>query len=159
MSKFAENTTVSTSASRDEIERTLRRYKADAFMYAQDKDLLTIMFRIEGRMIRFELTMPDREADDFATYMRGSVRYQREPAAAEKLWEQACRQKWRALALVIKAKLEAVSAEISTIEDEFLAHTVLPDGSTVGDWAKPQLKIAYESGAMPTSLLLQGPSK
>ena len=35
-------------------------------------------------------------------------------------WEQACRQRWRALALVIKAKLEAIDAEISTFEEEFL---------------------------------------
>jgi hypothetical protein len=34
---------------------------------------------------------------------------------------------------------------------------VLPDGSTVGQWAKPQLDEAYQIGAMPTSLLLEGP--
>ena len=54
-----------------------------------------------------------------------------------------------ALALVIKAKLEAVAAQISTVEEEFLAHICLPDGSTVGDWAAPQLAIAYERGSMP----------
>jgi hypothetical protein len=58
---------------------------------------------------------------------------------------------------VIKAKLEAVAAGITTIEDEFLAHTVLPDGSTFGEWAKPQLEEAYRLGSMPTHLLIEGP--
>ena len=50
---------------------------------------------------------------------------------------------------VIKAKLEAVEASITTIEQEFLAHIVLPSGSTVGEWAAPQLALAYERGQMP----------
>jgi hypothetical protein len=61
--------------------------------------------------------------------------------------------------LVIKAKLEAVAAEISTVEDEFLAHTVLPSGETVGEWVKPQVEQAYLSGAMPTQLQISGPRR
>jgi hypothetical protein len=34
----------------------------------------------------------------------------------------------------------------------FLAHIVLPDGSTVGDWAAPQLALAYERSEMPALL-------
>jgi hypothetical protein len=30
-----------------------------------------------------------------------------------------------------------------------MAHICLPDGSTVGEWAAPQLAIAYERHAMP----------
>ena len=52
---------------------------------------------------------------------------------------QAERQRWRALAMVIQAKLEAVSAGITTLEDEFLAWTVLADGRTVAEWAQPQI--------------------
>jgi hypothetical protein len=54
-----------------------------------------------------------------------------------------------AVALAIKAKLEAVEAEISTFEDEFLAYIVLPDGSTFGDWARPQIAAVYELNTMP----------
>jgi hypothetical protein len=62
-------------------------------------------------------------------------------------------QRWRALALVIKAKLEAVAAGITTVEQEFLAHIVLPDGhTTVGTWMAPQLAAAYDAGTMPALL-------
>ena len=55
-------------------------------------------------------------------------------------YDQACRQRWRALLLVIKAKLEAVTAGISTIETEFLANIVLPDNTIcVGEWMLPQI--------------------
>lgn len=111
------------------------------------------MFRLSGRVIRFILELPDPDERRFTQHSRGA----RAPAAAEKEWEQACRQKWRALALVIKAKLEAVSAGITTVEDEFLAHTMLPNGQTFGDWAKPEVERAYSLGHMPTSLLLEGP--
>jgi hypothetical protein len=68
--------------------------------------------------------------------------------------EQACRQRWRALALAIKAKLEAVEAGITSFEDEFMAHIVLPDGSTFGRWARPQIAKVYEENTMPSLLAL-----
>jgi len=154
MAAYAATTNVSVENSRAEIERTLRRYKADAFAYATEPAKAMIGFRIGGRQVRFMLQMPDPNSREFTQHSRG----RREPAAAEKLWEQACRQKWRALALVIKAKLEAVSAGITTIEDEFLAHTVLPDGSTVGAWMQPQVDEAYRVGSMP-QLLIGGPAQ
>ena len=52
------------------------------------------------------------------------------------------------------AKLEAVESGITTIEDEFLAHTLLPDGTTAGDWMRPQIAAAYDTGAMPPMLAL-----
>jgi hypothetical protein len=155
MTRYAADTSVSTDRSRAEIEATLRRYKADQFGYATNARGATVMFSMGGRHIRFVLPLPDPQAREFThTPAKGLPRTS---AEAERAWEQACRQRWRALALVIKAKLEAVTAGITTIEDEFLAHTVLPDGSTVGQWAKPQLEEAYRIGAMPQSLLLEAP--
>ncbi len=153
MSVYASGTTVSTEASRMEIERTLRRYKAESFAYGTEGRKASVMFRLSGRVVRFILELPDPQEKRFTTHSRGL----RAPAAAEKEWEQACRQKWRALALVIKAKLEAVAAGITTVEDEFLAHTLLPNGQTFGEWAKPEVERAYSLGHMPTSLLLEAP--
>lgn len=155
MARYASDTSVSTERSRAEIESILRRYKADQFGYATNARGATVMFTIGGRHIKFMLPLPDPEAREFThTPAKGQ---RRTAADAEKAWEQACRQRWRALALVIKAKLEAVSAGITTIEDEFLAHTVLPDGSTMGQWAKPQIEEAYRVGAMPQHLMIEGP--
>ncbi|MBD3833792.1 MAG: hypothetical protein IE910_10660 [Brevundimonas sp.] len=156
MTRYAADTSVSQDKSRNEIEATLKRYGATSFMYASEEAAAMIGFRISGRMVKFVLPMPDPKAREFThTPAKGMAR---SPAEAQKAWEQAGRQRWRALALVIKAKLEAVAAGITTNEDEFLAHTVLPDGSTVGQFMKPQIAVAYERGSMPTTHLLGGPA-
>lgn len=81
----------------------------------------------------------------------------RSPSTQETAYDQAVRQKWRALALVIKAKLEAVESGITVFDDEFMAHIALPDGQTVGQFMRPQIVKAYETGSMPP--LLPAPSK
>lgn len=158
MTRYAADTSVSVEKSRGEIEAILRRYKADAFGYMQEGSVAAIMFRIEARQIKMVLRLPNPAADEFVFAVMGARGKQRRaPDAALRAWEQACRQRWRALALVIKAKLEAVSAGITTVEDEFLAHILLPDRSTVGEWIKPQIVEAYRVGAMPKHLMLEGP--
>jgi hypothetical protein len=150
MSRYAENTQVSSEASRGEIERTLRRYGASEFAYGWDKQQAALMFALGGRRIRFALPMPDPTERRFThTPGRGLVR---DAAAREREYERAVRQRWRALALVIKAKLEAVDSGITTVEHEFLAHVLLPNGSTVGEWVGPQVETAYAGGAMPSLL-------
>lgn len=147
---YAATTTVSVEKSRGEIERILERYGADAFMYGWNGDGAAIQFRANERHIKFELPLPGKYEKRFTHSSRGP----RTSDAALKEWEQACRQRWRALALVVKAKLEAVEAGITVFEDEFLAHIVLPSGETVGDWMRPQVEEAYESGQMPAGMML-----
>lgn len=148
MSKFAANTTVSVSASKAEIEGIVERYGADGFMSAWHAGNAIIAFTMQGRQIRFVLEMPHKSEKRFTHHSRGA----RTPDAALKEWEQACRQRWRALALVIKAKLEAVESGISVLEDEFLANIVMPDGKTVGAHIRPLIAAAYETGNMPMLL-------
>lgn len=146
---YAENTSVSTDKSRAEIERTLQKYGADQFMYGWDQEKALVGFRMASRQIKFVLPMPEKTDRRFTKTPTGKARTQ---AAAFKEWEQACRQKWRALSLVIKAKLEAVEAGIAIFEDEFMANIVLPNGSTVSQFMLPQITEAYESGSMPKML-------
>ena len=109
--------------------------------------------RWKGRHIQFKIAMPAKTDPRFArTPSRKWLRSEEQALVA---WEQGCRQKWRALALVIKAKLEAVEAGITTFEDEFLAATMLPDGATVSSWLQPQIEQAYRTGA-PVALLEVG---
>jgi len=138
-----------------EIERTLSKYGAESFAYYSEANRAMIGFRMADRQIKFVLILPEKSLREFTHSSRGM----RTAEVALAAWEQACRQRWRALALVIKAKLEAVTAGITTVEDEFLAHTVLPDRSTVGEWARTQLDEVYRLGHMPSSLLLEGPRK
>jgi len=146
---YAEKTSVSTEKSRSEIERTLQRYGADQFMYGWDADKAVVGFRMAGRQIKFLLPMPDKNDRRFTHTQTGKVRKE---TAVYSEWEQACRQKWRALSLVIKAKLEAVEAGIAIFEDEFMANIVLPNGSTVSQFMLPQITEAYENGSMPKML-------
>ena len=150
MTHFAATTDVAADRSRAEIERTLTRYGAEQFMYGWDGPRAVVGFRMAGRMVRFVLPLPDRAAREFThTVNRGQKRSDAQVFAA---WEQACRQRWRALALVIKAKLEAVESGITSFEEEFLAHTLLPSGQTAGEWLLPQVAKAYERGSMPALL-------
>jgi hypothetical protein len=156
MAKYASNTAVSVEKSRAEIETILSRYGASTFAYMQNSTQAVIMFEASGRRIKFVLPLPDRNAKEFTHGRRGNsvILHLRSPEAAHSAWEQACRQKWRALALAIKAKLEAVDSKIATFEEEFLAYVVLPDGQTVGQYVRPQLQESYEKNTMP--LLLPG---
>ena len=110
---------------------------------------------MENRRIRFILELPD--PDDFRLTNHSPPR-ERSARVQREAHDQACRQRWRALLLVIKAKLEAVTAGISTIEAEFLANIVLPDNSSAGEWMLPQIDRAYRTGAMPPMLPAAGSS-
>ena len=111
MGKYAENTAVPSSRSRDEIERTLSRYGATQFAYAWAEGRGMIGFALNGKQIRLSVPLPDRSDREFThTPTRGTLR---SPAQQEEAYERAVRQRWRALALVVKAKLEAVKTGIS----------------------------------------------
>ena len=122
-------------------------------MYGWKDSNALVAFRAHNRHIKFVLPLPDRRDEAFTHTPNRKT--ERSAAQAEAAYEQAVRQRWRALALVIKAKLEAVETGITEFEDEFMAHIVLPSGETVGQWMRPQIASAYDSGDMPP--LLPGP--
>ena len=150
MPTYAADTSVSMEKSQAEIERTLTRYGATSFMRGWDQNRAILAFVIRGKQVRMILPMPARSERQFTHTPTGKARTSQQ--AVTDAWEQACRQRWRALALVVKAKLEAVEAGISTFEDEFLSHIVLPSGETAGQWLIPQVITAYETGVMPPLL-------
>ncbi len=156
--KFAADTSVSTEQSRAEIERTLRKYKADKFTYGWEEDRAVVAFAMNERHVRFILPLPNPKDPEFTHYKHGnsSKLVARTEAKAHAAWEQACRQRWRALNLVIKAKLEAVECGITLFEEEFLAHIVLPTGQTCGEFLIPQIQLAYDQKAMPKLLPFLG---
>lgn len=150
MSKFATQTTVSSERSRAEIESILRRYGATSFAYVSEPERAIIAFQANGRRVKFTLPMPDPTSRAF-THTQGR-HSPRSAQQAHQAWEQACRQRWRALVLCVKAKLEAVESGITTFESEFMAHIMLPDGRTVGEHATPMIERAYATGSTPPML-------
>ncbi len=141
--RYAAQTTVSTASSRAEIEKILVKYGASAFAVGWDQASASIMFDLGTRRIRFTLPLPDREDREFSRTPTGRLRSTTE---RDKAWEQTIRQRWRALALIVKAKLEAVAAGVATVDEEFLAYIVVPgSGRTVADHVVPELDRSYAS--------------
>lgn len=96
--RYARQTLVSTEQSKGEIERMLIRYGAGQFVSGWQGNKAAIGFEANGRKIRFELPLPDK--NDKSLYLTPTGREMNlDEARAYKIWEQACRQRWRALAL------------------------------------------------------------
>lgn len=151
MSQFAKQTTVPVSRTREEIINTIERYGATGFMCGQMGEQAVVAFEVNERQVRFILPLPDPTDREFtSTPQRG---HKRTDSAATKAYEQAVRQRWRALALVLKAKLEAVETGIVEFDEEFMAHIVMPDGRTVGNTVLPRMRQAIEDGSSNVPLL------
>lgn len=151
MAKFAEGTSVSPEKSQAEIQKILKRYGASGFAFAVDDDrnAAAIAFKAHGRQVRFLLPLPGPDRREFLFTPTGQ---RRSTAGASTAYQQELRRVWRALVMAIKAKLEVVESGIVSFEDEFQAHLVLPNGSTVGEWLRPQIEVAYRTGGMPELL-------
>lgn len=153
MGEYARDTDVTPERSRAEIERTLTRYGCAAFGYGWQEDKAVVSFKAHGRFVQFVVPMPDTNE---TSYNRAGARLGGKQAG--QAHEKAIRQRWRALALCIKAKLEAVDSGIASFEEEFLANILLPNGETVATFLLPQIEETYESGQMPAGLTLMLPA-
>jgi hypothetical protein len=149
MAGYAEDTKVPVDKTLDEIRKTLNRYGADAYLYGHDQGRGMIAFRMQGRQIRMFVIDPDSRSEEVTRTDAG--RYRPTHLHNSRI-EQLRRQRWRILLLTLKAKLEAVRSGAVNLDEEFLAHIVLPSGATVGQWVGPQLDEVYESGDMPSLL-------
>lgn len=152
---YAQNTSVSIERSQEHIKETLRRYEADRFGIMEERDQALVEFTVRGLTVQMTVPMPDRHSTEFTRTPTGK---DRAPNQAYQAYQQACRQRWRALLLAIKAKLEAVDAGISSIETEFMPFILMGDGRTVGQHLLPRLREAADNGQMPTSRMLPAPS-
>ena len=151
---YASNTSVPVERTRAEIERLVQDKGASQFMCGLDHAAgrAAIGFTMKSRVVRIEVPLPAQSEKQFLYAPRSTWRLA--PKAQQiARWEQACRSRWRGVLLILKAKFEAIEVGVSTFEREFLADTLLPDGSTVGQWIQPQLTAAAERGEMPRLLL------
>lgn len=144
---YAEDTKVSVEKTQADVRALLRRYRADRFMFGEDGNAAMVSFEMQNRRIMFRLPLPSPEEKRFTETDSGKVRASN---VAEAAWEQACRARWRALLLCIKAKLESVESNIESFEDAFLAQIVTWDGSTIGERLRPELDaVTKVSGMQP----------
>lgn len=136
---YAEKTEVPVAKTRAEIERLLETHKAKSYATAVDYETCRarVQFRLNDRIVRFLIALPDR----------------RKAGGALARIERSERQRWRALLLVIRAKLESVESQIETFDSAFLAQIVMPNDQTVADLITPAVIESYTSGRMPRGLL------
>lgn len=149
MARYASRTKVSAAQSATDILKVLTRYGADSTMQGQSKSGAIVAFEMAGRRIKFEMPLPDPDDGEFTLTECG---YDRSAIAADAAYKKAIRQRWRALLLVITAKLEAVESGAVSFEDEFLAQTMLPNGRSVSQEITHLITKAYESGKVQALL-------
>ena len=143
---FAKETAVPVGRSRSELEDLLRKYGADQFASGWREGQATVQFRLEGRTVRLEVPMPT------LVEMQKGERRRRTPKQRERALSQAERQRWRAIVLLTRARLEACALGIETIETAFLSGFVTPSGQTVGEIMREQLDKVLDGRAQPKML-------
>ena len=146
---YAAHTNVSIERTRAEIEALLRQAGATGIYGGWDDKAGQgqVLCRLQERMIRFKVALPSLE--EFKKTPGGRSR---NAEHAQQARAQEERRKWRALLLIIKAKLEMIAGGDSSIEREFLSDLVLPDGSTVYETTHAAIAESYKTGAMPRLL-------
>jgi hypothetical protein len=117
---YANRTRVPADKTRMDIERLVRKYGAKGFASGWHDGRAQVQFFAHNRHVRFTVST----------------------ANATAVQE---RERWRALLLLVKAKLVAVDAKIATFEEAFVGDIVLPEtGRTVWESVRDPLKLAYE---------------
>lgn len=124
---YAKTTKVPIARTREHIHQIVTKHGADSFATMDRAGKAQIAFSIGERNILFRCEIPDTG--------------------------QKARSRWRALFLVIKAKLEGVSSGIETIEEAFLANIVMPDGRTVMEHTAPAIESHYQGSGNEIPLL------
>jgi len=152
---YAEGTSVPVERSRAELDALLAKRGASqrAIMSDEDNGCAAVLFVLHGRKYRLDIPMP-KVTDDFpkpkpARWATMSMK-DRE-TWREKERAQSERERWRAVVLCLKAKLELVRIGISSIEREFMADMVLPNGRTVAAMIESQIESISKS-AIPRLL-------
>lgn len=136
---YASGTKVSVERSRAEIDAVLTKNGATqtAIMNDSEGGLVAVGFSMRGMLFRIKLPLPmlaeagppkGKEPKGW-----GSKTEAQKLAWRSEVLEQLRRERWRQILLLIKSKLEIVRIGLSSLEKEFLADLILPDGHTAGE--------------------------
>lgn len=170
---FAKGTGVAAEKSRAKIEKLLRARKATQLGVSFDDENgeAIVIFTMPGKLITaaepakswtnpptpataevrepkqtvsFVVKMPKRSA--FAKDHRGYIAPEWK---VTQLHEQAIRERWRCLLMVLKGKFTAIDAEIEDFETAFLPHLLVPSGGTVRDHVMPAYRSSLSNPGAP----------
>lgn len=138
---YATETKVPVAKTQGQIRTLILKSGGTHFGIMEEPAQALIVFILAERKMRFSLPLlPAKPGEN---------------AASAATREKVMRSRWRALLLVIKAKIESVESKIETFEEAFLAQVIMPGGETVYEQLKEPLAIRYRDGSnIP---LLAGP--
>ena len=148
---YASGTEVSIDRSRAEIEKVLAKAGAKEFAYWRNEEGSNIAFRIDGLMVRLTVAAPKPPADNGK---KGQAYRKYKPEQQVRWVEDEEKRRWRVILIAVKAKLELVAMQQSTILREFMADTVMVNGKLVAEELEPRIRQMYELNKMPKTLLL-----
>lgn len=151
---YAARTSVSVERSKMELDRILAKAGAGQRLVGNDDahGFAFCVFVMDARRVRLRVPLPKRDERRFLY-----SRFRRRTASqADRAWEQACRERWRGLVLLVKAKLEAIAIGLSTVEREFLADLFLSNGRTVHEAIAEDISKACIDGKTPLLQLTTG---
>lgn len=132
---YAKGTEVNVSGSQQEVGRIFSRYDVETYAFGAAPGQATVEFVLAGRPVRVVVPLPKRpESPTFTNPNTG-----RENDAI-KPWEQAVRERWRCLVLLLKANLEAVELGLLDVEQAFMPYLVTKDGRTLGEIVLPDVR-------------------
>lgn len=132
---YAAKTQVPVEQSQKEIRVLLERNKAKDIKFFQEDHRALFQFQILKWTVRVTIPLPVSDSGQ-----------------PERAIQQQRRQRWRAMLLVIKAKLEAISSGVVTFEEEFLPYFVTSNGKTVHETVLPALTQNYDPDKIPKLL-------
>jgi hypothetical protein len=141
---YAAGTKVKVTNSHAEILRLLAKHGASDYGIADKTTAALVAFTIKTAKVRLRFPLPSH-ADakmpwsiatwDSRTQSNRPFNPETDAARVDKpraaKLEQATRERWRLIVLVLKTKLELVALGARTVEQEFLEGLVLPNGQTV----------------------------
>jgi hypothetical protein len=132
--RYARDTYVRVEKSMADLRKVVQRYGAKEFGVFDGETSCGVMFTVKGIRIKIALDLPTPEA-----YRRNSTGALMGSTQAKEAHQKAVRQRWRALVLVVTAKLEAVESGIETVEQAFMPYLVMSNGQTMGEMVMPQI--------------------
>jgi len=144
---FAKKTKVSVEHSKMELERLVGTMGATDYMTYSGEGGEIIGFKVKGFVIKMKI--PPIHPERFSKTPTGRERTEEQ---TNRVLQQERMRLWRALILMIKAKWEAIQEGITTLENEFLPHMMLPNKQTVREYLGPQLETLLKAGKMPPML-------
>jgi hypothetical protein len=126
---YAAKTKVSVVSSQAEIQELLEKHGIERIGIMREKNQASLWFENDGKY--YKLNVP--------------------VSANCKNPEQEIKRAWRVLTLLVKAQFTAIAEGVTTIERQFYADMVMPDGQILFDHAKEQVEKSL-AGRTPLQL-------